>query len=209
VPFLAGLSPVRKAAIALFGALALIVPVAIGLLSARLTPAQIPAPPAPSTDPSLPEFTSADVHASAPATGRTNAQLSTARGHLELKTATLRDLIRYAYTVGEENVVGGPAWVAEARFDVIANAPNDATLESQQLMLRALLRDRFGLVIHRERRPLPAFSMTVAKRGVQMKRSSGAGPGRCVAPANEAAYTAFSCRHMTMTELAANLVGWG
>jgi uncharacterized protein (TIGR03435 family) len=51
--------------------------------------------------------------------------------------------------------------------------------------------------------------MTVAKRGVRMKRSSGSGPGKCETPANEGVYMAFSCRHMTTAELATELAGWG
>src|SRR5262245_31121472 len=57
-------------------------------------------------------------------------------GRYELRTATMVDLIKTAYGVGEDNqVVGGPSWLATNRFDIIAKAPASTSSETLQKML--------------------------------------------------------------------------
>ena len=63
-------------------------------------------------------------------------------------------LIQLAYDVYAYQVVGGPAWVRSARFSIDARS-NNATLVQMRPMFRALLADRFKLVLHEEMRPLP------------------------------------------------------
>ena len=50
-------------------------------------------------------------------------------GRYELRSATMVDLIRTAYNVEAEKVLGGPAWLETDRFDVIAKtSAKDAAL---------------------------------------------------------------------------------
>src|SRR5580658_10624573 len=128
-----------------------------------------------------PLFEAADVHVSAPSTnqfpnmrgGRLHA------GRNEIMTATMVDLIRTAYGVDAQNVVGGPNWLEFDRFDVIAKAPAAATPEKLRLMLQALLADRFGLTTHPDNQPLPGFVLTLGKRKLQLKASDGPGQNGC------------------------------
>jgi uncharacterized protein (TIGR03435 family) len=45
------------------------------------------------------------------------------RGTYELRNATAADLIRTAWGVDADGVMGGPDWLDADRFDVIATAP--------------------------------------------------------------------------------------
>jgi len=80
----------------------------------------------------------------------------------ELRNATVADLIRTAWAVGADDVVGGPQWLDTDRFDVIAGAPVGSGPKRRQALLRELLRDRFGLVSHSRTEAVPAYVISVA-----------------------------------------------
>ena len=85
----------------------------------------------------------------------------------------LRDLIRAAYDVDDNQIVGAPDWVYTAQFDIDARGPADLTREQAQAMLRDLLVDRFKLTTHAETRHLPIYRLVMARRdraiGAQIK----------------------------------------
>lgn len=56
-------------------------------------------------------------------------------------------------------IVGGPGWIDADRFDVTAVTDRNPSQDQRQMMLRALLADRFKLVIHRETRELPIYNL--------------------------------------------------
>ena len=81
-------------------------------------------------------------------------------GKYEVRRATLLDLIRTAYNVETEKVLGGPAWLDWDRFDIVARTPPSTSPETIMLMLRTLLTDRFKLAVHKDTKPMPAFVLT-------------------------------------------------
>ena len=78
----------------------------------------------------------------------------------------LRMLIRTAYQLQEDQIVGGPNWLETDRFDIIAKAADTPGAANPQLlaMLRSLLADRFKLTTHREKRELPVFALERGRR---------------------------------------------
>jgi uncharacterized protein (TIGR03435 family) len=78
----------------------------------------------------------------------------------------LRLLIRSAYQLQDDQIVGGPAWLATDRFDIDARAPQTAIPPYAQLqdMLQMLLADRFTLTTHHEKRELPVFALERSRR---------------------------------------------
>src|SRR5262245_57678252 len=77
-------------------------------------------------------FELADVHVSPPQTGFAQlAQMSGGaaprNGRFEIRNATMLDLVRTAYSVEPEKVVGGPTWLTSDRFDVIAKVASGTT----------------------------------------------------------------------------------
>jgi bla regulator protein BlaR1 len=79
---------------------------------------------------------------------------------------------------------GGPVWLRKDNFDIQAKMPDDSPdytfmqfLDGQapqlQLMLQALLAERFNLKVHRETKLLPVYVMTIGKRGAKLKEAAG------------------------------------
>jgi uncharacterized protein (TIGR03435 family) len=93
-------------------------------------------------------------------------------------------LIRSAYGVLMEGQVAGlPEWArtepiaVEAKMDadtarLLEKLPLMERWKQMQLMLQAMLADRFALKAHRETRDLPIYELTVAKGGSKMKQTA-------------------------------------
>jgi uncharacterized protein (TIGR03435 family) len=113
------------------------------------------------------------------------------------------DLIKTAYGIDADAVFGGPSWLDADRFEIIAKAAPKSSEADRELMLRALLADRFKLVVHKEDKPLDVFSLTVSKR-VLMKESEAGGQVQCSPVEREGnnpqPYIVLNCRNMTMAE---------
>jgi len=94
-------------------------------------------------------------------------------GRFVATNVTLRALIQNAYRLQLFQVIGGPAWLSFDRFDIVAKAEavdgdqiaaNEPGRPSRtQLMLRALLADRFKLTIRAESRELSMYALVVAR----------------------------------------------
>jgi len=139
----------------------------------------------------------------------------------DLRNATLVDLIVKAYGVTADKVLDGPSWLEYDRFDISATVPPKTSAADAQLMLQALLKDRFGLAIRREDRPLTAYVLTAPKGKQKLKESDGSGDSGCRlsldaprppegagAPAIPPVLTLTNtCRNMTMAAFAEGLTG--
>jgi uncharacterized protein (TIGR03435 family) len=58
-----------------------------------------------------------------------------------------------------------PAWVNRTGFDIEARAEGRPTKDQMRMMMRELLRERFGLVAHYEMRQAPVFGLVLARPG--------------------------------------------
>jgi bla regulator protein BlaR1 len=113
-------------------------------------------------------------------------------GGLNLTNVPLRGMITLAYDVRDFQVSGGPGWIGTERFNVTAKAdrattdsPDDfAKMTDDQRKtardqvagrLRALLADRFQLVVHRETKEQPIYALVVSKTGAKLKEAKEAG----------------------------------
>ncbi len=158
------------------------------LLAAGVTLAQRSlAQPAVVAVSSLPSFEVASIKPSAP---DSLLKIDFARGgRLVVSHATLRFLIKIAYDVSDDQIVGGPAWFSSKRFDVQARPdkqiPGDPEQMSKdqillfhqptRLRLQRLLAERFHLELRMESKPVPVFALVVAKNGLKMKPSASTG----------------------------------
>jgi uncharacterized protein (TIGR03435 family) len=163
---------------------------------------------------SKPTFDIADVHLS-PHSTNTVMRASTLRtGRYEWRNATMLDLIRTAYNVDADTVVGGPSWLEYDRFDVIAKAPANTPQETVSLMLQSLLADRFKLVAHDDMKPMTAFALTPGKGKPKLKEADGSGTPGCQlqppvpATPNSLPFTAYSCHNVTLAQFASQLRGF-
>ena len=102
-----------------------------------------------------------------------NNQISLMRqnGTYSALGVSLGVLIRTAYEVQEFQIANGPAWIDSMRFDVIAKEPEGLARPApgtpgptpHQLMVRALVEERFGLAVHKETRQLPVYALVPAR----------------------------------------------
>jgi uncharacterized protein (TIGR03435 family) len=147
--------------------------VIIAVMGLRLE-AQI-APPAADT----PTFEAASIKPAAD-TGRRGGRGTP--GRFQGFNLPARQLIRQAYDVHDAQIVGGPDWLASEGFDINATT-GDKPPDQMRFMMQSLLRDRFKLVFHVEKRELATYALVVArsdgKIGPGLKRIPD---GECPAP---------------------------
>jgi uncharacterized protein (TIGR03435 family) len=96
---------------------------------------------------------------------------------------TLVGCIKVAYGVYDYQIVGADAY-RSAEYDIVAKAEGNSSREQLMLMLRALLADRFKLVVHTEKKEAPVFLLSVAKGGPKFKPSPGDEPLSGLRPAD-------------------------
>jgi uncharacterized protein (TIGR03435 family) len=107
-------------------------------------------------------------------------------GRFIATNVTLRLLIRNAYQLQDFQISGGPSWLGSDHFDINAKVPEGvrdmggpqlpgAGPGPLQLMMRALLAERFKLVVHNETKESPIYALVLArsdgKLGPEMKKS--------------------------------------
>ena len=93
-----------------------------------------------------------------------------------------RSLITLAYDIPSFQLAGGPSWIGDQRYDVVAKMPAGAVKPAgperwaqMRVALKALLADRFQLAIHRESRMIPGYALVVAKNGFKLKKTADEG----------------------------------
>ena len=84
-------------------------------------------------------------------------------GQIAVPGYTLRELIMFTYGVTDDMISGGPKWVNDERYDIVAKAPSGAPDTALRAMMQALLKDRFRLVTHQEDKPMSAYALTAIK----------------------------------------------
>jgi uncharacterized protein (TIGR03435 family) len=100
---------------------------------------------------------------------------------------TLKSYIMAAYNVKTYQVTGGPNWVDDSTYDIVAKlemaalpklpanlTPDQrATAEEDRLhsALQGLLADRFQLKLHHDAKEMPAYALTVVKSGFKLKET--------------------------------------
>jgi len=92
-------------------------------------------------------------------------------------------ILREAFGVTNDRLLGEPGWLNVERYDVQAKvAPDDTakfkglTDREQWAMLLPALRDRCGLKFHHETRELTVYSLEIAKGGLKMQASQHGNP---------------------------------
>ncbi len=77
-----------------------------------------------------------------------------------------------------QKLSGGPGWVATDGYDVSAIMPTgNQSAEALQLMMQGLLKDRFSLKVHTEKREAQVYVLLPAKNGLKLP---GANPEPCL-----------------------------
>ncbi|HEY4088427.1 MAG TPA: TIGR03435 family protein [Bryobacteraceae bacterium] len=89
--------------------------------------------------------------------------INTNNGYMRAYNVTLKRCIAGAYGITEDQVIGGPKWISENRYDITARGSGGHTED----MLKTLLADRFRLVMHPQSETRSGYALTVAKGGIK------------------------------------------
>ncbi len=117
-------------------------------------------------------FDVASVKPAAPVTGhfQYHMTMNTYPDRVEMKNASLVDLIRTAYQVKVDQV-SGPGWMSSEKFDVLAKLPDGSTPGQIPPMLQRLLANRFQLAIHRGTAEHAGLALVPGKGGPKLTPS--------------------------------------
>ena len=125
-----------------------------------------------------PAFDVVTIKPSKTAVGGMGLGRSTPDG-VEIINSTAKSLIANAYDLKADYIHGGPGWVDTAEYDVTAKVlPGQGAvlphLDVAQIkrMMKAMLADRFQLVVHEEVKELPVLELTVIKGGVKLHEAA-------------------------------------
>lgn len=125
-----------------------------------------------------PRYEVVSVRPSRPGDGMS---VSTEPNRLVMGNATLLGMLFNAFTIRpHDDIPGMPSWGTTSEFDVEAKTddalagelqklPPSERMEKRQLMLQALLADRFKMRFHFESRERPIYSLQIAKGGIKFK----------------------------------------
>lgn len=212
----------KRALLAAAGVVAVLSPIAIGLMAPRHGGAQqtasvaVGAAPAPTQEP----VRSAPAQADRPSGATASPQAPPAKLEFEVVSVkpspklngpseamayrregggsrtddsqavmlyvSLSNLAQMAFRLPEDQITG-PAWMADAHFDIAGKLPAGASKSNVPEMLQAMLADRFKMTVHHEERVRPVYLLVRGKGPLAMKESTDApghppyldgGPGR-------------------------------
>jgi uncharacterized protein (TIGR03435 family) len=105
-------------------------------------------------------------------------------GGYRAQNVTVWRLITGAYYIRDQQLAGGPAWIRNDRYDIIAKPEKiefDAVgltssasdfadfMSRNRERMQALLRERFGLVLRTETKVMPCYSLKLSPTGSKMQ----------------------------------------
>jgi uncharacterized protein (TIGR03435 family) len=126
--------------------------------------------------------------------------------------SSVADLIKFAYRVRDRQIDGGPTWMNEDKFDIVAetDTPGRPSRDQQRSMVRKLLADRFGLKVQAVQRDFPVYALTLVEDPphVSADESSGYDHGYVNVTDNKHGQTAVQFTHYTMPEFADALMNF-
>jgi uncharacterized protein (TIGR03435 family) len=74
-----------------------------------------------------------------------------------------KELIKIAYNVRGRQVLGGPPWLEDRKYDIVAepDTPGKPSEAQNRVMVHKLLNERFHLVSHTEQQDFPVLALTL------------------------------------------------
>jgi len=98
--------------------------------------------------------------------------INTTNGFMRATNVTLMRCIIGAYGLPQPQILGGPKWLDDLRFDIVAKSADRSAGDPELMtMLQSLLADRFHLAFHRDTQTVSGYTLTVARGGITAKES--------------------------------------
>lgn len=101
---------------------------------------------------------------------------------------SIKDVLSYAFGLGyDDELANAPTWVRNRHFDIQGKLDDDQVAdlrklsrndrdEQMRLMVQSLLRERFHLIYHFEKRNLSIYRLEIAKAGLKCTRDTTSQP---------------------------------
>jgi uncharacterized protein (TIGR03435 family) len=121
-------------------------------------------------------------------------------GRIAWTSVSLKSLVEMAWHVDMDQV-GGPQWIEDERYDIVAKFPSDSSRDQLRVMVQNLLQERFHMTAHVETRPRLEYALVVAKGGPKLKPAQEK-------PVWEAGDDHIQSMKTTVSEFAGLLSGW-
>ena len=161
----------RKLLLGAIAVAAIALPVVMGVVRVTEVFAQTKVQDAP---PDLPTFEVSTIKPNK--SGGGGMQFIFTDNGLSFRNILVQTMLREAFNVNDDRIVGAPGWVKTDHFDVEAkvsgaDAPklDSMKIDERRMMLQPLLAERFNLKYHHETRELPVYSLVIAKGGLKLK----------------------------------------
>ncbi len=99
----------------------------------------------------------------------------------------LREMIGAAYGLRSSELLGGPAWIEGARYDIAAKSAT-ASDDKRELwrMMQSVLAERFQFRMHHEKREFPVLDLSILRSGKLPEPRGGCFNGNPTAPLTQA-----------------------
>jgi uncharacterized protein (TIGR03435 family) len=134
------------------------------------------------------------------------------QGGFEAHNVTVKVLMQQAFDLPEDQVSGGPNWVASQGFDVTAKVSDAQWAEiskldyhqqsrSISLMLQSLLKERFQLKIAHQPKELMIYSLVVTKGGAKLRAAGAPEPPESHDAGQESFMTKMEQKDVSVAEL--------
>src|SRR5579862_6987599 len=117
------------------------------------------------------EVVSVKVSTDPPGSSGTHAT----EGSIRMSNVTARQCVQSAYGLKDFQVIGGPKWMDDDRFNIDAKTGGAVKGAELMAMMQAMLADRFQLKLHHEQRPFPGFALAAVKGGLKMQPDESEG----------------------------------
>ena len=141
-----------------------------------------------------------------------HAQWILGRRHFTAANCTAMELIKIAYFVRGRQVLNGPKWINEQKWDVVAETDSDIPGQPSEaqtrVMVRKLLEQRFGLKVHLTQKEFTVYAMVVDKPSTKLVKSDVQDKPMMIAggPPGADGLQTLQFVHTTMKEFAAMMM---
>jgi uncharacterized protein (TIGR03435 family) len=120
----------------------------------------------------LPTFDAASVRVALPAMNVIG--YNTIPGNVSYRNVSMKSLLAEAFIV-KEYQVSGPAWLEQdaTRYVIQAKCPRNTSQDAVRQMLQSLLEQKFKLAVHREKKEIPVYVLSIDADGLKLKKTPG------------------------------------
>lgn len=123
-------------------------------------------------------FEVASVKRAAPQTGTgsriTGAVPQRDPGRVNYPRVDLKSIVAIARHI-DRDLIAGPQWMDDERYDIVATFPARATQDQVPQMLQHLLAERFHMIVHEEMRSRTGLALLASKSGAKLTKAKETG----------------------------------